>query len=137
MEPLPSVDKAYSMVAQVEDQKSMQEMQVDTRGQMAMYAQRQASYGGPKSGYQHKEGSKSGGYGQFERRMSKEEKRRLKCSHCKESGHEAHECFKLHGYPEWYKKYKDSKGKVAVNYMESSREDNQSSYEAEKGDTRS
>lgn len=34
-----------------------------------------------------------------------------------------HECFKLHGYPEWYKRYDDNKGKAKVNYMGNSVDD--------------
>lgn len=136
MEPLPSIDKAYSMIAQVEDQKSIQEMQGEGRGQMALYAQRQMVYSGPKYGYQHKEGLKRDGSGQMERRISKDEKRKLRCSHCKASGHEAHECFKLHGYPEWYKKYKDTKGVAAVNYMDNHQKEGHHSIDTDKGEGR-
>lgn len=54
--------------------------------------------------FQHK------GYGQgtdkskFQNRLTKDERRRLKCAYCQENGHEIHECFKLHSYLEWYKK---------------------------------
>lgn len=47
----------------------------------------------------------------FRPKMSKEEKRKLKCSHCGENGHEARECFKLRGYPEWFEEYKEQRSK--------------------------
>lgn len=71
-----------------------------------------------------------------ERRLSKEEKKRLTCNHCKESGHEAHEYFKLHGYPERYKRYRDTKGKTKVNYMMDVPDDDTSSKSGERYESR-
>lgn len=41
--------------------------------------------------------------------MSKEEKRKLKCTHCQGMRHEVDDCFKLHGVPERFTKLKESK----------------------------
>lgn len=35
--------------------------------------------------------------------MSKEEKRNQICTHCNTSGHSREFCFKLIGYPDWFK----------------------------------
>lgn len=51
-------------------------------------------------------------------RISKEEKKKLKCSHCHEMGHEAEDCFKLHGVPEWYKKYRESRGQSRAHFVD-------------------
>lgn len=110
IDPLPTVDKAYSMIVQVEDEKAVHESMTEKRGQMVMYMHKQRGYNGGYSGSQPR------GY-QGERRLSKEEKKKLRCNHCKESGHEMHECFKLHGYPEWYKRYKENRGNALVNYV--------------------
>lgn len=34
-----------------------------------------------------------------------------------------HECFKFHGYPEWYKRYNNNKGKTKVNYVDNTQEE--------------
>lgn len=54
----------------------------------------------------------------FKRGLSKEERRRLRCKHCHESGHEIDECFKLHGIPDWYKRQKENKDRYLVNFVE-------------------
>lgn len=95
-----------------------------------MYTHKQGTYQGPNSGYQYKGAQDRNG--QFERRLSKEEKKKLRCNHCKESGHEMHECFKLHGYPEWYKRYKDNRGKLKINYVDNTQEDDVHSKDGEK-----
>ncbi|KAH6777255.1 Ubiquitin-like superfamily protein [Perilla frutescens var. frutescens] len=47
----------------------------------------------------------------FKKRLSKEEKARLKCEHCVGKGHLKADCFELVGIPDWYKKFKTEKGK--------------------------
>lgn len=59
--------------------------------------------------------------------MSKEEKKRFKCTHGLESGHEVDECFKLHGVPDWYKRYKENRMSNRVNMVDND-EDNVSSH---------
>lgn len=82
-------------------------MEVDSR--MAMQLSRQMPYKGTKNMYNQK------GY---KRKLTKEEMRRLRCTHCQENGHEVRECFKLHGYPDWYKKLKENMDGERVNYLE-------------------
>jgi len=49
------------------------------------------------------------------RRESREEKAARYCNHCKRSGRTPDQCFKLIGYPEWYKRARDiGKGKVPM-----------------------
>lgn len=63
----------------------------------------------------------------YKRRLTKEEKKRLKCKHCHETGHEMEECFKLHGVPEWYKKYKENMNRYQENFADNM-EDTSSAY---------
>ena len=46
------------------------------------------------------------------------------CTHCNVVGHMKENCFKIHGYPEWYKKMKEQKGKQFINMAERSGEQN-------------
>lgn len=43
------------------------------------------------------------------------------CEHCKATEHSKDTCFKLHGYPDWYKKLKKDKqsmsGKASINMV--------------------
>ncbi|CAH9106380.1 unnamed protein product [Cuscuta epithymum] len=43
-------------------------------------------------------------------RPDKHERTKLQCSHCKQRGHEVGNCFKLHGYPEWWEDRNRTKG---------------------------
>ncbi|KAL0320493.1 UNVERIFIED_CONTAM: Retrovirus-related Pol polyprotein from transposon RE2 [Sesamum radiatum] len=49
------------------------------------------------------------GTGNFQRRKSVIDKKNLFCDHCSKSGHSRDACFKLHGYPEWFKEYSEQK----------------------------
>lgn len=55
--------------------------------------------------------------GKYQKRLTKEERAKLKCTHCQVNGHEAHQCFKLHGYPDWYKRLKENRNNPRVNYV--------------------
>lgn len=109
LEPLPTVDCTYSMVIQVEDQKLLQEGMVEGNSLMSMNV-----------GRQEVNQAASQPNSQFKRRLSKEEKKKLHCTHCQQSGHEAAECFNLHGIPDWYRRYKDNRVKGRVNYVDNS-----------------
>ncbi|KAK6116061.1 hypothetical protein DH2020_008330 [Rehmannia glutinosa] len=58
------------------------------------------------------------GRGQGQPRRTKEEKAKLVCEHCGYNGHEMKECFKLHGYPDWYKELKDQRSGQSINMVE-------------------
>lgn len=66
--------------------------------------------GTPKAGY-----NISGNRGKSGFRKTKEKKAKMICDYCKETGHEIHICFKIHGYPNWYKKMKEERGKHVAN----------------------
>lgn len=46
----------------------------------------------------------------------------MRCKHCHESGHEVDECFKLHGVPDWYRRYKENRERYSVNYVDNSKD---------------
>lgn len=108
--PLPSVEKSYGMIAQVEDQLHLNEGNGYLDHKMAMQVGKQGSF--QYKTRQHYEQNK------FQKRLTKEERRRLRCTHCQENGHEVHKCFKLHGYPDWYKRLKENKGNARVSYLD-------------------
>ncbi|KAK6145587.1 hypothetical protein DH2020_022407 [Rehmannia glutinosa] len=57
----------------------------------------------------------NGGRGRGNLRRSKEERAKLTCEHCHITGHEKAECFKLIGYPEWYKLPKEQRQRAVSN----------------------
>lgn len=69
MNPLPSVDRAYSIIVQVEDQKGLTDNLGEIDARVAMQIGKALKY-------------RNGGNTDFKRRMSKEERLKLKCSHC-------------------------------------------------------
>lgn len=111
LQPLPSVNKAYSMILRVEKQQQLQASLPGTLGTTAMYSDsKQSNKSGPG-----RNGSATGGKGQgFKPKRTKEVKVKLLCDHCHFPGHEIGECFRLHGFPDWYKKLKEQKGKMNV-----------------------
>ncbi|KAK6149665.1 hypothetical protein DH2020_017190 [Rehmannia glutinosa] len=58
------------------------------------------------------------GRGRGQPRRTKEEKEKLICEQCGYNGHEMKECFKLHGYPDWYKELKDQRAGQSINMVE-------------------
>lgn len=94
LEPLTSVDRAYAMIVQAEDELSLNRDQGDDHNMIAMNVN-ESSYG------QNPVFIVGGKGNQFKRRLTKEERKKLRCRHCHETGHEIDECFKLHGVSEW------------------------------------
>ncbi|KAL2242415.1 UNVERIFIED_CONTAM: Retrovirus-related Pol polyprotein from transposon RE1 [Sesamum indicum] len=99
LEPLPLVNKAYSMVLRVERQRMVNSEYSDAGEASAMKAYEQR-YAAPNTGPR-----------QFMRRKGPMDKRSLLCEHCHKSGHNKENCFRLHGFPEWYKELHDSRRK--------------------------
>ncbi|KAK6119397.1 hypothetical protein DH2020_046859 [Rehmannia glutinosa] len=58
------------------------------------------------------------GNGRGQQRRTKEEKMKLLCEHCGFKGHEVTECFKLHGYRDWYKDLKEQRLGQTINMVE-------------------
>lgn len=109
------------MVVQVEDQKQLNDNGRDTKNLMSMNVNRQpptppAQTRGQKPQYQKQYVEP------FKKMISKEEKRKQKCAHCQEMGHEMDECIKLHGVPDLYKKLKESRGQYRANCVNSTPE---------------
>ncbi|XP_057249298.1 uncharacterized protein LOC125495537 [Beta vulgaris subsp. vulgaris] len=94
--PLVTVNKAYNLVLQIERQKQITgEMTAALEASaLAVNKQVQSRSLGPLKNFQKKDYFK-----QF-----KIEKMGRFCDHCGKKGHSKEECFKIVGYPEWYKK---------------------------------
>ncbi|KAL4559506.1 hypothetical protein LXL04_031644 [Taraxacum kok-saghyz] len=97
LDPLPPVHKAYSMALSVEKQNEVQ-INFSTPPESAMFV-------------------KTSNHNADKKQISYKPKTDLKnknnndryCNHCKVNGHTRDSCFKLNGYPDWYKDLKDKK----------------------------
>ncbi|XP_048232870.1 uncharacterized protein LOC125370624 [Ricinus communis] len=96
MEPLPSVNRAYSMMLNVEKQKEVHiNFNEHIEGTGLMVKTQGSSQENPF----------------FSKVLSKKDKEKQQCEHCKQKGHLKESCFKLHGYPDWFKELKDQQKK--------------------------
>ncbi|KAF7810397.1 uncharacterized protein G2W53_037140 [Senna tora] len=93
MKPKPSVSEAFSMVAQMETEK---EVKLSHSGGSVITDASALLANSVKNGREHKGGKK------------KENKKDLHCDHCGYFGHTKETCFKLNGYPDWWKEKKAS-----------------------------
>ncbi|XP_011083380.1 uncharacterized protein LOC105165922 [Sesamum indicum] len=86
MDPIPTVNKAYSMILRVEKQREVSMEGTEHVDNLAMQV-------------------RGGGRKEFTPRQQRNytDKRGLHCSNCDRPGHTRDTCFKLHGTPEWYK----------------------------------
>ncbi|GAA0145428.1 hypothetical protein LIER_05625 [Lithospermum erythrorhizon] len=50
-----------------------------------------------------------------DRPLSRYERSKLSCTHCRQTGHDNSSCFKLHGYPPWWEERRQGKSGVARN----------------------
>ncbi|KAL0299191.1 UNVERIFIED_CONTAM: Retrovirus-related Pol polyprotein from transposon RE1 [Sesamum radiatum] len=96
MDPVPTVNKAYSMVLRVEKQREVHMDGADAIDNVAMQV-------------------RGGGRREFVPRSVQRkiltDKRSQYCNHCDRSGHTRETCFKLHGTPDWYKDLAEKKKK--------------------------
>ncbi|GJX75406.1 pyridoxal 5'-phosphate synthase-like subunit PDX1.2 [Tanacetum coccineum] len=100
MDPLPTVNKAYYIVQQIEKQKQVTNHVAEP---MAFYANMN----------QNKAGRKDVKGGRNDVRGYKH------CTNCDQDGHTAEQCFEKIGYPDWYKGKKNKKnGKFVANVMD-------------------
>ncbi|GAA0183533.1 hypothetical protein LIER_30927 [Lithospermum erythrorhizon] len=81
MHPIPIVSKAYSMVSNVEKQRKVRSMVIESVGNMTLSVQKPQNY--KPSGQ---------GYVRHDRQV-------VKCDHYSRTGHVKSGCFKLIGYP--------------------------------------
>ncbi|KAF7844031.1 uncharacterized protein G2W53_000936 [Senna tora] len=110
MDPIPSYNKVYAMVARVEMQRSVNTSVTNVIEASAMMA---------KGSDQQKSIADAVNIAvsnavntRFIDR--KKEKASRYCTHFSRNGHTADTCFRKHGYPEWFKEYKIQKGKKSV-----------------------
>ncbi|KAL0291224.1 UNVERIFIED_CONTAM: hypothetical protein Sangu_2540700 [Sesamum angustifolium] len=97
LDPLPNVNKAYSMVLRVERQREVNLGFAETGDNVAMQARSCDGKGpGPKN-YLKKKGPT--------------DKRNLVCGHYNKPGHSKETCFKIHGVPDWYRDLNDQRKK--------------------------
>lgn len=95
MDPLPTVNKAFHLVQQVEKQKEV----TSGGGKGGMDGSDISAFQARR--YEQKE---------FQKRDYKKEKMSKKCEHCGFRGHLKAECFKLNGTPQWFKDLHKGKG---------------------------
>ncbi|KAL0449784.1 UNVERIFIED_CONTAM: hypothetical protein Slati_1534800, partial [Sesamum latifolium] len=105
MEPLPSVNKVYSMVLRVERQRQIHSETSETTEGLVL----NAKWSNKGTDY-HDMGNK-GSY-----RRNAVDKKSQFCHHCNKSGHTKETCFKIHGVPDWYKVLVDQKKKEGRNF---------------------
>ena len=113
LDPLPSANKVYSMVLRIEKQREVSDLFTENLENTALFTRsaftKPAGRSNGNSRTDHPKGptrnqihSSSKGYGsQFD---SKKQLRH--CDYCNNDGHVRDTCFRLHGYPDWYKEYK-------------------------------
>ncbi|KAF7841438.1 Retrovirus-related Pol polyprotein from transposon TNT 1-94 [Senna tora] len=98
MEPFPAYNRAYSIVSRIEKQKKISvnntNASVEASALVAKYIDLQKN-------------NNTGGSNK--NTFRKKEKGDRHCNHCNRDGHTEDACFKKHGYPDWFKGYKEKK----------------------------
>ncbi|KAL2246006.1 UNVERIFIED_CONTAM: Retrovirus-related Pol polyprotein from transposon RE1 [Sesamum indicum] len=92
MDPRPDINRAYSMVLNVEKQREVNFGQQQTAPNMAMQT------------FRKQDNSRN-----FQKRRNPMDKKALICKHCGKSGHQKEGCFDIIRYPEWYKPFQEQK----------------------------
>ncbi|XP_043816252.1 uncharacterized protein LOC122724660 [Manihot esculenta] len=101
-DPLPPINKAYSMIMSVEKQREVQtDSSTSTETAAVMLARRNYSGGRNNAG-----SGNNRSYSSFR----KEEKKKQYCTKCKNGGHTVDDCFLIHGYPDWFLTMQEKKG---------------------------
>ncbi|XP_056688606.1 uncharacterized protein [Spinacia oleracea] len=98
MDPLPSINRVFSITQQIEKQKEVSHAAVECN---AMNSSAMATHAYRGVGFTQ---------GKKDWRYLKKEKLNKQCTHCKGKGHTIDQCFKIIGYPDWYNTIKASKG---------------------------
>ncbi|KAL8120516.1 hypothetical protein AgCh_017628 [Apium graveolens] len=95
MSPLPAISHAYRLLLQEENHKKLLHPVQSSEEVMAFAANRRnfnfRSQGGSGSNFRSQTGENRGKFNSYF------------CDHCKMTGHTAHRCYKLHGYPSHFK----------------------------------
>ncbi|KAF7816397.1 uncharacterized protein G2W53_030366 [Senna tora] len=112
LDPLPSVNKAYAMVTQDEEQLEVSDVSAGDPLEMAAAFKKDED---PR------------------RFRQKDDKKWDKvCSHCQMKGHLKESCFKIVGYPEWFKELKEQRKKAGNKKLVASTSENPLNDEPEK-----
>lgn len=106
IEPLPSVNKVYSMILRVEKQRKVKNVYTDILDNVATMTINNKRTCHDAKNY----GNDRGG-------AKKIDKSNLCCSHCNFTGHTKEICFKIHDIPDWYKDLMKTKGKQGFKRM--------------------
>ncbi|KAG8657892.1 hypothetical protein MANES_03G091160v8 [Manihot esculenta] len=108
-DPLPSINKAYSMIMSVEKQR---EVQIDSTSSSetaaVILARRNFSGNRSNTGTGNNRASFS---------SRKEDKKKQYCTNCKGAGHIVDDCFSLHGYPDWFIELQKKRGVDVRKYL--------------------
>ncbi|KAK4394760.1 hypothetical protein Sango_1630300 [Sesamum angolense] len=102
MDPLPSVNKTYSMIMCVEKQRQVHMNFNDVNEGATQFAD---NFDKRKDAL-----SEGGNY----RRGVVSDKKNLRYEDCDRPGHDKNTCFKLHEVPEWYKEFNDQRRKTVL-----------------------
>jgi len=86
MEPLPTLNRAYYLIQQAEKQRQVSDA-MNVKFEPEACAVQKQGYNPSKKDFKRGKNDKGDKY----------------CTHCKVKGHLTDVCFKIHGYPEWYK----------------------------------
>ncbi|KAL2230371.1 UNVERIFIED_CONTAM: Retrovirus-related Pol polyprotein from transposon RE1 [Sesamum indicum] len=103
MDPLPDLEKAFSMLFAVEQQRSVQVQFAECANNTAYQ-------------FSIKDSKKEAFYRQIQKRKPFVDKRTIVCTHCHKTGHLRDACFQLHGMPDWYKALNERKKQSGGNY---------------------
>lgn len=119
LEPLPSLDKAFSMILVAERQRSLNVVFGEHLESPALPVKSNVPYKiniGKQSFSPNIPGGWAGNKGKPFARLTKEERAKLICDHCGGTGHEIGTCFKIHGVPDWYQEMKERKSRSFANF---------------------
>ncbi|KAF7844614.1 uncharacterized protein G2W53_001519 [Senna tora] len=97
LDPLPSVNKAFAMVVNIETEK---EINMSLNGNQVEGSAMLAKGNFRNDNFKKIEDKKTNKMSKF-------------CDHCQQNGHTREGCFKIIGYPEWWKDLKEQKRKNA------------------------
>ncbi|XP_019051425.1 PREDICTED: uncharacterized protein LOC109113939 [Nelumbo nucifera] len=100
MKSLPSVNRAYSLVLRVKKQREVHIAFNENIDSTELFAKTQNTNQPYRRGGTNKGNTKKIDMGRKDRDSKY-------CDHCNVKGHVKETCFKLHGYPEWYKDLKE------------------------------
>lgn len=107
-DPRPTAEAAYGKLRRSDAENLLLKITPSVTSSGVGLGQGLTAKGQGGSGREHPEPPRKGGNnprsGPPSRRCT--EKKHLKCSHCKKKGHSREDCFKLHGYPEWWEDFK-------------------------------